>query len=113
VRTDPFRFAERHRAICERAEREFLEQRRKTPKFTAGLAVKGYAVAVRCAVARRDGTDLAGILAAKAAHVASKFGPPKKPSGNARRQKKQRAQKVESERPTRSLLPTFRPHAGA
>jgi hypothetical protein len=106
-------YEDRHARICQRAESQFLDQRRKNPQFSVRLAVMSYSLAIRAAIARKDGTGIAGAHAVAAAHLARRFQPRKKLSGNARRQKKQRAQRVSSERPTRSLLPTFRPHAGA
>ena len=108
MRTDPFRYGERHKAICERAEREFLETRKKNPKFTAGLAVKGYAVAVRCAIARRDGTGIAAVLAAKSAHVVLKFG-----TASRSKSKPLRLHCRHATTPKAVTLPSFRPHAGA
>jgi hypothetical protein len=69
--TDPIRFSERHRQICELAERDYLDQRKKNPKFTVGLAVKAYAVAVRCAIVKRD--LIAAVYAAQAAHIVRKI----------------------------------------
>jgi hypothetical protein len=43
VRTNFERNAERHRKICERAEREFLDGRKKNPKLTVPKTVKAYA----------------------------------------------------------------------
>jgi hypothetical protein len=73
MRTDPIRYAERHNAICARAEREFLNGRKKNPQLTLPKTVTGYAAAIRCAIARRDGTGIAGILAAQCAHVVLQF----------------------------------------
>jgi hypothetical protein len=70
--TDRRRYEARHAHICERAERDYLDQRKTNSQFTVGLAVKAYAVAVRCAIVKRD--LIAAVYAAQCAHVVRKFG---------------------------------------
>jgi hypothetical protein len=113
MRTDRQRYEDRHRRICQRSEEQFLAQRKKDPQFNVRLAITSYSLAIRAAIVRRDNSGIAACHAVASAHLALKFDPRKKPSGDARRQKKQHAQRVESERPTPSSLPPFRPHLGA
>ena len=74
MKTDPERYRIRHQQICERAEKQFLEERRKNPKLTVPKTVAGYAAAIRCAIVRRDGTGIVAVYAAQAAHLVLKFG---------------------------------------
>ena len=111
--TDRQAFEQRHARICARAEEQFLAQRKKTPTFNVRQAITSYSLAIRAAISRKDGTGIAGAHAVAAAHLALKFAPRKRLSGDARRQKKQHAQRIASERLTPSTLPPFRPHVGA
>ncbi len=71
--TDRARFKARHAQICERAERQFLDQKKRTPKFGIRQAIASYSLAIRAAIARKDATGIAGVHAAAAAHLALKF----------------------------------------
>jgi hypothetical protein len=68
MRTDPTRYAERHRKFTLHAEEEFTARVALDPNFVVADAILGLAVRVKLAIARRDA--ISGILAAQAAHLA-------------------------------------------
>jgi hypothetical protein len=68
MRTDPTRYAERHRKFTSAAETEFTARAALDPNFVVADAILGLAVRVKLAIARRD--CVSGILAAQAAHLA-------------------------------------------
>lgn len=74
MKTNPDAYAARHRQLCERAEKQFLAEKKKHPKVTPKTVIVAYAAAVRCAIARRDNTGIAAVFAAQSAHIAVKFG---------------------------------------
>ena len=119
--TNRQRYEARHAQICQRVEKQYLDQKRKMPTFNVRQAIASYSLAIRAAIVRKDNTGIAACYAIASAHLAIKFEAQKKPSGGARKRKKQLAQKNlspmgdrpthESQvRPTQSSLPTFRPH---
>jgi hypothetical protein len=92
--TNRQRYEARHAQICERAERQYFAQKEKTPQFNVRQAIGGYAISVRAAIARKDGTGIAGAHAAAAAHLALREG---------RVKQKAKRRHLVSERPTLHL----------